>query len=73
MGQKQPQSYLCVFDHLDLVFVELFRLGVLHGDSDSGDGVIVGSTLEGGEDGQVDSVLEVVGNFLAESVRSAVA
>ena len=56
---------LGVLDHLLLVLLELGGSGLLQGNSQSGDGVVVGTTLVTGEDGEVDGVLEVVQDLLA--------
>lgn len=45
---------------LGLVGVEIGSLRLLQGNSKSGDGVVVGTTLVAGEDGVVDGTLEVV-------------
>ena len=52
--QKQQCSYL-----LD-VGLELGRLGILEGHSQGPNLVVVGTTLEGGEDGKVNLVLKVI-------------
>ena len=56
---------LGVLLRLDLVLLELRRHGLLEGDGDAGDGVVVGATLEGGEDGRVDAVLQIVEDLFA--------
>lgn len=48
-----------------LVDLEVRGLGLLEGDGQSGDGVVVGTTLVAGEDGEVDGVLELVESLLA--------
>ena len=47
--------------HLDLVLLERGALSLLEGDGEGGDGVVVGATLECGENGLVDGSLEVKG------------
>lgn len=56
---------LGVGDDLLLVGLELGGLGLLEGNGESSDGVVVGATLMAGEDGEVDLVLEVVEGLLA--------
>ena len=50
--------------HLLLVLLELWALGVLEGHSQSGNLVVVGATLQGGEYCGVDAVLIVEGAVL---------
>lgn len=56
---------LGVGNDLLLVGLELGGLSLLEGDSQSGDGVVVGAALVAGEDGEVDGVLQVVERLLA--------
>lgn len=56
---------LGVLDDLGLVLLELRGVNLLEGNSQSGDGVVVGATLVSREDGEVDGVLEVVKDILA--------
>lgn len=63
---------LGVLDDLLLVELEVFGLGLLEGDSERGDGVVVGSALVAREDGEVDGALEVVKSLLA-SLRVSLA
>lgn len=56
---------LGVLDDLLLVLLELRGVNLLQGNSQSGDGVVVGATLVTGEDGEVDGVLQVVHDVLA--------
>lgn len=56
---------LGVGDNLLLVGLEVRGLGLLEGDREGGDGVVVGTTLVTGEDGEVDGVLELVEGLLA--------
>lgn len=56
---------LGVVDNLLLVGLELGRGCLLEGDSQSSDGVVVGTTLVTGEDREVDGLLEVVHGLLA--------
>jgi len=51
---------LCVLDDLRLVVLELLCVGLLEGDCQGGDGVVVRTALVAGEDGEVDGTLEVV-------------
>jgi len=62
---------LGVLDDLLLVLLELRSVGLLEGDGQSGDGVVVGTTLVTGEDGEVDRTLEVVHDVLAGLVLAA--
>ena len=48
-----------------LVGLEVGGLGLLQGNSEGGDGMVVGATLVTGEDGEVDGVLKVVEGLLA--------
>ncbi|KAI6753365.1 hypothetical protein HG531_005534 [Fusarium graminearum] len=56
---------LGVCEDLFLVVLELRCLGLLEGDSEGGDGVVVRTALVAGEDGRVDGALEVVHDLLA--------
>lgn len=56
---------LGVGDDLLLVGLELGSLSLLEGDSQSGDGVVVGAALVAGEDGEVNGVLQVIERLLA--------
>lgn len=56
---------LCVLDDLLLVELEVLGLGLLEGNGESGDGVVVGSTLVTGEDGEVNGALKIVEGLLA--------
>lgn len=56
---------LSVLDDLLLVLLELVGLSLLEGNSQSGDGVVVGTTLVTREDGEVDGTLKVVEDLLA--------
>lgn len=56
---------LGVGDNLLLVGLELGGLSLLEGNSQSGDGVVVRTTLVAREDGEVDGVLKVVEGLLA--------
>lgn len=56
---------LGVGDNLLLVGLEVGAGSLLQGNSQSGDGVVVGTTLVTREDGEVDGVLEVVEGLLA--------
>lgn len=56
---------LGIGNDLLLVGLEFGGLGLLESNGESGDGVVVGTTLMAGEDGEVDLVLEVVEGLLA--------
>ena len=56
---------LGVLDDLLLVQLKVLRLSLLEGNGERSDGVVVGSTLVAGEDGEVDGALEVVKDLLA--------
>ena len=56
---------LGVVNHLLLVLLELGGSSLLEGDSKGGDGVVVGTALVAGEDGEVDPVLQVIERLLA--------
>lgn len=56
---------LGVLDDLLLVELEVVGLGLLEGYGERGDGVVVGSTLVTGEDGEVDRAFEIVEGFFA--------
>jgi hypothetical protein len=56
---------LGVLDDLLLVLLEFGGSGLLESDGESGDGVVVGSTLVTWEDREVDRALEVVESLLA--------
>lgn len=56
---------LRVLDDLLLVGLELGGLRLLEGDGEGGDGVVVGTSLVAGENGEVDGALEVVEDLLA--------
>lgn len=55
----------CVGNDLALVELEVFGLGLLERHSERGDGVVVGTALVAGEDGEIDGALEVVERFFA--------
>lgn len=56
---------LSVLDDLLLVLLELGGVGLLEGNGESSDGVVVGSTLVTWEDGEVDGVLKIVKDILS--------
>lgn len=56
---------LGVLDDLLLVLLEVIGLSLLKSDGQSGDGVIVGTTLVARENGEVDGTLKVVQDLLA--------
>lgn len=56
---------LGVLDDLLLVFLELRGSCLLEGDGESGNGVVVGTALVAGEDGEVDGAFQVVLDFLS--------
>lgn len=56
---------LGVLAHLFLVLFEFGRHGLLEGDGQRGDGVIVWATLMAGEDGEVDWSFEIVQDLLS--------
>lgn len=56
---------LGVVYNLLLVGLEVGAGGLLQGNSEGGDGVVVGAALMAGEDGEVDGALEVVEGLLA--------
>lgn len=56
---------LGVLDNLLLVLAELRSGGLLEGDSQSSDGVVVGTTLVTREDGEVDRTLKIIHDVLA--------
>jgi hypothetical protein len=62
---------LGVLDDLLLVQLEVLGLSLLESNGKRGDGVVVGSTLVTGEDGEVDGTLKVVQGLLARLRVSA--
>ena len=56
---------LGVLDDLLLVLLESGVVGLLERDGQSGDGVVVGTTLVTGEDGEVDGSFKIVQDLLA--------
>jgi hypothetical protein len=54
-----------VLDNVLLVLLEFRGHGLVQGNGKSGDGVVVGTTLVAGEDGEVDWALEVIEYLLA--------
>lgn len=56
---------LCVLDGLFLVLTEFGRGGLLERNGQSGDGVVVRTTLVTREDGEVDGTFEIVEDLLA--------
>jgi hypothetical protein len=62
---------LGVLENLFLVLTELRSGGLLEGNSQSSDGVVVGTTLVTREDGEVDRTLKVIHDFLASLGVSA--
>jgi hypothetical protein len=64
-GLELGLKSLGVLDDLLLVLLELRGVDLLEGNSESGDGVVVGTTLVTGEDGEVDGTLKVVHDVLA--------
>lgn len=62
---------LGVLDDLLLVLLELRGVDLLESNSQSSDGVVVGTTLVAREDGEVDRVLKVVKDFLSGLIGAA--
>lgn len=56
---------LGILDDLLLVGLKVIGLSLLEGNSESSDGVVVGSTLVAGEDGEVDRTLKVIEGFFS--------
>lgn len=61
---------LAIAHYLQLVLLELGRLGLLQGDGNTGNGVIVGAALQCGKDGAVDALLEVLHAGLVTAVQN---
>jgi hypothetical protein len=64
--QKGLAERLGVLDHLGRVLLELGRSGLFERHSDGGDRLIVRTSLGGGEDGVVDTLLQLRLLVLAE-------